>query len=178
MTVLRTVNTADLTESDRTRIRTMLDDAFDGRFDDHDWDHALGGLHILISVDATLIAHGAVVQRQFLHRNRSLRCGYVEAVAVHRAHRRRGFASAVMTEAERIIDHGYALGALSASSVARDLYLARGWQPWLGGTAVLAPAGVTGTPADDGSTLIRQVPGRLLDQTAPMICDWRDGDVW
>ncbi|WP_203755511.1 GNAT family N-acetyltransferase [Actinoplanes cyaneus] len=179
MTVLRTVHTADLTADDRTRIRAMLDEAFDGDFDDHDWDHSLGGQHILISVDATLIAHGAVVQRQFLHRGRSLRCGYVEAVAVQKAHRRRGCAAAVMTEAERLIDHAYDLGALSASSDAGRLYQGRGWRVWPGGTAALTPSGVTRTPGDDDSTLIRRVTGGAsLDESHPIICDWRDGDVW
>lgn len=179
MTVLRTVHTADLTAGDRSRIRAMLDEAFEGRFDDHDWDHALGGQHILINVDGTLIAHGSVVQRQFLHRDRSLRCGYVEAVAVNRAHRGSGFAGAVMTEAERLIDHGYALGALSASRAAWGLYQARGWRTWPGGTAALTPSGVIRTPDEDDSTLIRVVPGGAsLAELAPIICDWRDGDVW
>ncbi|AEV86921.1 aminoglycoside 2'-N-acetyltransferase [Actinoplanes sp. SE50] len=179
MTVLHSVHTADLSPSDRSRIRDLLDDAFGGRFDDHDWEHALGGLHILISVDGTLIAHGSVVRRQFLHQGRSVRCGYVEAVAVHPAHRRRGFGSAVMTEAERLIDHGYALGGLSASASAVDLYRGRGWRRWPGGTAVLGPAGVTPTPGDDDSTLLRLVPGGTpLSVTDPVVCDWRDGDVW
>ncbi len=178
MTVLRTVHTADLTSDDRTRIRALLDDAFDGRFDDHDWDHALGGSHIMVTVDGTLIAHGSVIQRQFMNRGRSFRCGYVEAVAVHRAQRRRGVASAVMMEAERLIDHGYDLGALSASSTALDFYLARGWRTWPGGTAVLAPGGVTRTAADDDSTLVRTVAGPRVDENAPLICEWRDGDVW
>ncbi|MFI1994987.1 GNAT family N-acetyltransferase [Actinoplanes sp. NPDC020271] len=179
MTVLRTVHTADLTAGDRARIRALLDEAFGGCFDDHDWNHSLGGQHILVSVDGTLIAHGSVVQRQFLHRGMSLRCGYVEAVAVQPAHRRRGCASAVTAEAERLIDHAYDLGALSASRAAGNLYRGRGWQPWPGGTAALTPSGVTRTPDDDGSTLIRRVPGGAsLDEFAPIICDWRDGDVW
>ncbi|GIE90870.1 GNAT family N-acetyltransferase [Actinoplanes regularis] len=178
MTVLRTVHTADLTPDDRTRIRALLDDAFEGRFDDHDWNHALGGSHIMVTVDGTLIAHGSVIQRRFLNRGRSLRCGYVEAVAVHRAQRRRGVASAVMMEAERLIDNGYDLGALSASSAALDFYLARGWRAWPGGTAVLTPDGVTRTAADDDSTLVRAVGGLFADENAPLVCDWRDGDVW
>ncbi|WP_436528197.1 GNAT family N-acetyltransferase [Actinoplanes sp. HUAS TT8] len=179
MTVLRTVHTADLTASDRTRIRAMLDDAFDGGFDDHDWDHALGGQHIMISVDGTLIAHGSVIQRQFMHRDTSLRCGYVEAVAVHRAHRGRGFGAAVMTEAERLIDHGYALGALSASRAALGLYQGRGWHTWPGGTAAFTPSGVVRTPDEDDSTLFRRIlGGASLDEFAPVVCDWRDGDLW
>jgi aminoglycoside 2'-N-acetyltransferase I len=179
MTVMRTLATADLTASDRGRIRDLLDDAYDGDFDDQDWDHALGGLHILITVDGTMIAHGSVVQRRLLHQGRSLRCGYVEAVAVHRAHRRRGFATAVLTEAERIIDHGYALGGLSSSAAGLGLYLGRGWRRWPGGTAVLAPSGVMRTEEDDDSTLIRVLPGGVaLDEAALLICDWREGDVW
>ncbi|TWG21429.1 GNAT family N-acetyltransferase [Actinoplanes teichomyceticus] len=179
MTVVRTVATADLTPGDRTRLRGLLDEAFAGHFDDHDWEHTLGGLHVLITVDGTMIAHGAVVRRHLLHRGRSVRCGYVEAVAVHPAHRRRGFATAVMTEAERIIDHGYALGALSASAAGRALYVSRGWRVWRGGTAVLAPDGVTRTEDDDDSTMVRPVPGgAALDERDLLICDWRDGDVW
>ncbi|GAA4588616.1 aminoglycoside 2'-N-acetyltransferase I [Actinoplanes octamycinicus] len=179
MTVVRTIASADLTAGDRTRVRDLLDEAFDGDFDDHDWEHALGGQHILITVDATVIAHGSVVQRRILHQGRSYRCGYVEAVAVHPAHQRRGFASALMAEAERIIDHGYALGALSASGAGLTLYLGRGWRRWPGGTAVLAPAGVMRTEEDDDSTLVRPVAGGAeLNEAALLICDWRDGDVW
>ncbi|WIM94423.1 GNAT family N-acetyltransferase [Actinoplanes oblitus] len=179
MTVVRTMASADLTASDHTRIRALLDDAFDGDFDDQDWDHSLGGLHVLITVDGTMIAHGAVVQRRVLHQGRSYRCGYVEAVAVHPAHQRRGFGAALMAEAERIIDNGYALGALSASDEALKLYLGRGWRRWPGGTAVLAPAGVMRTAEDDDSTLVRPVAGgATLNEAALLICDWREGDVW
>ncbi|GAA4937929.1 aminoglycoside N-acetyltransferase AAC(2')-Ic [Actinoplanes utahensis] len=173
---VRTVPTADLDPGARQAIRHLLDLAFDGGFDDHDWDHAQGGSHLLITHDGVPVAHGAVVQRRFLLGGRTLRCGYVEAVAVHPAWRRRGLASAVMTEAERLIDGGFELGALSASAAGRDLYLGRGWVVWQGPTAVLSPGGVVRTPEDDGGTLVRPVPG--LDVTGELICDWRDGDVW
>ncbi len=116
MTVVRTVPTADLDASERAGLRRMLDDAYAGDFDDEDWDHALGGLHIMVADRGDLIAHAAVVQRRFLHADRSWRGGYVEAVAVHRSWRGQGFAAAVMTEAERVIDRAYDLGALSTSN--------------------------------------------------------------
>jgi aminoglycoside 2'-N-acetyltransferase I len=179
MTVVRTVPTPDLDPPERAEIRRMLDDAFAGGFDDQDWDHALGGLHIVVSDRGELIAHGAVVQRRFLHADRSWRTGYVEAVAVHRSWRGQGFAAAVMAEAERLIDRGYDLGALSASTAGRGLYLARGWLPWQGETSVLAPTGVNRTKEDDDSTFVRLVPGGApLTLTETLTCDWRDGDVW
>jgi len=39
-------------------------------------------MHALIWHRGAIIAHGAVVQRRLLYRGLSLRCGYVEAVAV------------------------------------------------------------------------------------------------
>ena len=178
MATVRTVPTSDLTDDDRAAIRRLLDDAFAGGFDDDDWDHCLGGLHFLADGHGTPVAHAAVVQRRFLHGGRSLRGGYVEAVAVGPRWRGQGFAAAVMAEAERVIDRAYDLGALSASTAGRGLYESRGWLPWQGDTAVLAPAGLTRTPEDDDSTFVRPLPGRPLDRTGVLACDWRDGDVW
>jgi aminoglycoside 2'-N-acetyltransferase I len=179
VTSVRTVPTADLSARDREQIRGLLDLAFGDGFGDHDWDHALGGLHLVVADAGTPVAHGAVVQRRFLHADRSWRGGYVEAVAVHPRFRGRGLAAAVMSEAERIIDHAYDLGALSASAAGRGLYLARGWLPWPGPTGVLSPAGLVRTPEDDDSTLVRPVPGGAGLPTSGMLaCDWRDGDVW
>ncbi|WP_373688128.1 GNAT family N-acetyltransferase [Actinoplanes aureus] len=179
VTAVRTVLTADLTDAELAVIRRLLDVAFDDEFGDEDWDHALGGAHLLVSEDGVPVAHGSVVQRRFLHGGRSWRCGYVEAVAVRPDRQRRGLGSAVMAAAERLIDGGYQLGALSTSDEGRGLYLARGWTPWRGATAVLAPSGVTRTEEDDDSTFVREVPGgAALNVTGTLICDWREGDVW
>uniref|UniRef100_UPI001C84B64D GNAT family N-acetyltransferase n=1 Tax=Paractinoplanes polyasparticus TaxID=2856853 RepID=UPI001C84B64D len=171
--------TASLSIDQRAGIRHLMDLAFLGSFDDDDFDHALGGLHFLVEEQGTLIAHAAVVQRSFLHGGRAYRCGYVEAVAVHPDRRGQGFAAAVMSAAETVIDRAYDLGALSASASGRGLYVARGWLPWLGRTAVLAPEGLTFTAEDDDSTFVRPVPGGpALDRTGTLACDYRNGDVW
>lgn len=176
---VRVVHTADLTPAERDEIRDLLDRAFAGRFDDDDWEHAHGGLHILVTDGNRIIAHAAVVQRRLLHEGRALRTGYVEAVAVDPAYRARGHAATVMTEAERIIRGGYELGGLSASSGVEGMYVARGWLPWQGPTAVVGPAGIARTPDDDDSTYVLPVaatPPLRLDGT--IACDWRGGAVW
>jgi aminoglycoside 2'-N-acetyltransferase I len=173
----RLVHTADLDSEARQRAYEMVNDAFAGEFTETDWDHALGGMHALIWHRGAIIAHGAVVQRRLVYRGAPLRCGYVEAVAVREDWREQGLAIAILDACEQVIRGGYQLGALSSSDRGRQLYTMRGWLPWRGPTSVLAPAGMTRTPDDDGSVFVLPV-GMDLDATAALACDWRDGDVW
>jgi aminoglycoside 2'-N-acetyltransferase I len=173
----RLVHTADLECDARQRAHDMVNDAFDGDFDDTDWDHALGGMHALIWHRGAIIAHGAVVQRRLLYHGASLRCGYVEAVAVREDWRGQGLAIAILDACEQVIRGSCQLGALSSSDLGRRLYTMRGWLPWSGPTSVLSPTGPARTPDADGSVFV--FPLALdLDATAALMCDWRDGDVW
>ena len=177
----RLIHTADLDQVTREAARRMVIDAFDGEFTDTDWEHSLGGMHAMIFDHGALIAHAAVVQRRLLYRDTALRCGYIEGVAVREDWRGQGLARAVMDAVEQVLRGAYQLGALSASETARHIYTARGWQPWQGPTSVLAPDGLTRTPDDDNGLFVLPVglPGELvLDTTAEITCDWRDGDVW
>ena len=177
MTTVELRHTAHVPAQTLAAARALLDDAFDGDFDDADWDHALGGLHALAWDDGDLVGHGSVVQRRLLHGGRALRTGYVEAVAVAPAHRRSGIASAVMARLEDVVRGAYDLGALGATDDGAALYAARGWQRWRGPTSVLGPSGTVGTPDDDGAVLV--LPGAVpLDLDGTLTCDWRDGDVW
>jgi aminoglycoside 2'-N-acetyltransferase I len=50
-----------------------------------------------------------------------------------------------------------------------------------GPTCVLTPGqGIRRTPDEDGGIYVFPVPGTPLapDPAAPLVCDWRDGDVW
>ncbi|WP_432972165.1 GNAT family N-acetyltransferase [Dactylosporangium sp. CA-233914] len=173
---MRTVHTADLTAGERAQLRTVLDAAFDGGFDDHDWAHALGGLHVLAEAGGRIVAHAAVVQRALLADGVPLRAGYLEAVAVHPDHQKLGYATAVLDEAERIIRAAYDIGALSASAAATGLYARRGWTLWPGTTAVLSPRGPAATPDDDDSTYV--LPVAAIPLQGVLTCDFRAGDVW
>ena len=156
----------------------MVIDAYAGELTDTDWDHALGGMHALIWRHGAIIAHGAVVARRLIYRGTPLRCGYVEAVAVHEDWRGRGLAIAVLDACEQVIRGAYPLGALSSSDRGRRLYTVRGWLPWRGPTSTLAPTGITRTPDADGSVFALPVGGLVLDADQELTCDWRDGDVW
>jgi aminoglycoside 2'-N-acetyltransferase I len=173
----RLIHTADLDKDTRHSAHQLLVDAFEGAFTEHDWDHALGGMHALIYYRGALIAHASVVQRRLLYRGAPLRTGYIEGVAVREDWRGQGLGTALMDGAEQVIRGAYALGALSPSEPARQLYLDRGWVRWLGPTSVLAPTGLTRTPADDGAVFVLPVTVEL-DPTSDLVCDWRSGDVW
>uniref|UniRef100_A0AAU3I9S0 GNAT family N-acetyltransferase n=1 Tax=Streptomyces sp. NBC_01393 TaxID=2903851 RepID=A0AAU3I9S0_9ACTN len=177
-TRLRIAHTADLGPAELRSARALLEDAFDGDLRDEDWDHALGGLHVLVRDGRGLAAHGSVIQRRVLHRGRSLRVGYVEAVGVRADVRRTGLGGRVMAELERIIEGAYGLGALSASEDGAALYAARGWRLWPGHVCVLAPGGAVRLPEEEGATFVR--PGAVrgpLDPAYALVFDWREGDV-
>ena len=175
--IVAAAHTADLDAATLAAARSLLDAAFDGEFDDDDWEHCLGGIHVLAYERDDLVGHGVVVQRRLLHAGRALRCGYVEGVAVRPDRRRRGIAASVMGEVERLVRGGYELGALSTSDDGIPLYESRGWRLWRGPTAALTPSGLSRTPDDDGSVYVLpvEVP---LDLDGEIACDWRDGDVW
>ena len=174
-TVVR--GTADLDDAELADVRALLDRAFAGDFADEDFAHALGGMHALVLDEGRLVGHGSVVRRQLLHGGRTIRTGYVEAVAVAPDRRRQGIATAVMDALEELIRADHDLGALSASEEGAGLYAARGWLLWEGPTSVLGPEGVRRTPEDDGSVFV--LPGPLLlNRRGELTCNWRAGDVW
>ena len=172
MTAIRVVHTADLTPRERVALRTLLDEAFDGEFGDDDWDHLLGGLHVVVDGEA----HASVVQRQLLHDGRPLRAAYVEGVVVRAASRGRGLGRLVMAEVHRIVDAAYDLGALSSTDDGLGFYPALGWLPWRGSSGVLTPDGVAPTPDED--LLVRPVAGVPLDLDGDLVCEPRGGDPW
>jgi aminoglycoside 2'-N-acetyltransferase I len=174
---VETRHTSELAGEVLRAVRALMEDAFEGDFDDLDWEHALGGIHVLVWDGDELTGHGSVVQRRLLHGGLALRCGYIEAVGVRHDWRRRGHGARIMAELERVIRGGYDLGALSATDEAIGFYLARGWQRWRGETYALTPSGITRSADEDGAVFVLPV-AVPLDLDAEIVADWRDGDVW
>jgi aminoglycoside 2'-N-acetyltransferase I len=177
MTEVRTAHTADLDPATLRAARRLLDAVFEGDMTDHDWDHALGGVHALVWDADELIGHASVVQRRLVHGGRALRAGYVEGVGVRADRRGRGHGAALMAPLERVIRAAYDVGALGAADAAAGFYAVRGWQRWEGPTSALTPAGIARTEDDDGAVYVLPV-AVALDLSGPLACDWRDGDVW
>jgi aminoglycoside 2'-N-acetyltransferase I len=176
MAELLTAHTADLDPGVLAAARALLFEVFDDMAE-QDWEHALGGVHALVLEGGEVIGHASVVQRRLLHGGRALRPGYVEGVAVRADRRRRGHASAMMAELERVLRGGYELGALGASDEAVPLYTGRGWRRWEGPTSALTPKGVVRTEEEDGGVYVLPLSAPL-DPRGELVCDWRDGDVW
>jgi aminoglycoside 2'-N-acetyltransferase I len=155
----------------------MLDVAFDGYFTDDDWDHALGGTHVIVEVDDIIVSHASVVPRRLDLVDRSLSAGYVESVATHPLFQRRGYAAAAMERIATVIHDTYDIGALSTG--VPDFYLKLGWERWEGMTFVNAPEGHVRTMEEDGGVLVLRAPRTgAIDLSAPISCDYRFGDVW
>jgi aminoglycoside 2'-N-acetyltransferase I len=158
-------------------IRALLDEAFPGDFSDDDWTHALGGVHVWVSGPDRIISHGSLVERTLVCAGRTLRVGYVEAVATAAAHRRHGHGATVMRRIGDLIRERHPLGALSTG--AHAFYERLGWQRWRGATFVNGQGGLVRTPDDDGDVLILTTPSSPpLDLGGDLVADWRPGDVW
>ena len=175
--LIQVAHTADLDPATVGAARALLDDVFGSEMSDHAWDHALGGMHALAWEERELVGHGSVVLRRLIYRERTLRTGYVESVAVRPDRRRKGIGGAVMAELERVIRAAYELGALGATDEGAALYSARGWRRWQGQTWALAPAGPVRTEGGEGGVYVLDV-ALDLDVHERLTCDWREGDLW
>jgi aminoglycoside 2'-N-acetyltransferase I len=176
VTEIRLAHTSDLDERTLAAARSLLFVVFDD-MTEHDWEHALGGLHALAWEEGELIGHASVVQRRLLHGGRALRTGYIEGVGVRADIRRRGHGGRMMDALERVVRRAYDVGALGATDVAGEFYRTRGWLQWRGPLSALTPGGVVRTAEEEGSVYV--LPGTAeLDLDRELTCDWRDGDLW
>jgi aminoglycoside 2'-N-acetyltransferase I len=179
-TTVRRLTTLDLSGAEIVTLRRLFDAAWrakDGTFDEADWEHAKGGVHVLAEDGGEIVSHAAVVRRTLEIDGSVVLTGYVEAVATWPQHQHRGYATLVMREIGDVIRGEYALGALSTG--VPEFYERLGWERWRGPTGVRTPRGVEQTPDDDGGIMILRTPtSPLLDLSARIVCDWREGDVW
>ena len=174
---MRRVKTDELKERERIALRGLLDSAFGAGFTDDDWQHALGGMHFILEVDAAMRSHAAVVERTLLIGGKPSRTGYVEAVATAPADQGLGYGSQVMRAVNIFIAEQYELGALSTGL--NGFYARLGWQDWLGPSLVRTDAGEEETPEADGTIMVLTTSATEgIDVREPISCEWRPGDAW
>ena len=178
---LRRLTTEELSGSEVSAIRELMVAAFgtddEERFTDDDWQHAIGGLHFVLDDAGEIISHASVVERELHVAGRPLRTGYVEAVATAPPSQGEGHGSRIMREVGSYIRDRFELGALGTGS--HGFYQRLGWFAWRGPTLVRTARGEERTPTEDGDILVLTTPSTpALDNSSPISCDWRPGDVW
>lgn len=180
MPEVRATSSADLSVAELDALRSLFDAAWPGkggRFTELDFQHAIGGVHLVVEEGPAIVAHASVVSRHLNTGGVDLATGYVEAVATRPDRQGRGLATAVMRRVNDLIDRRYELGALD-TGIPR-FYEQLGWETWRGPTAVRPTSGpALRTPEEDGAVMVRRVRDRELDLEQLITCDWRDGDVW
>ena len=155
--------------------RALLDRAFEGDFDDHDWDHGLGGRHVVVLDAGEVVAHAAVVGRTIWIDDRPLRAGYVEGVGVEPARQGAGLGTAVMAAVTAIVRRDFELGVLGTGEW--HFYERLGWVRWQGESWVRRADGrPERTPEDDDGIMV--LAGMPVDLGADIACEERPGDVW
>lgn len=174
---LECFTTAEASAARLAEIRALLLAAFGSDFSDDDWEHALGGWHVVVTEGGSLLSHAAVVPRLLEAGGRRLRAGYVEAVATHPARRREGLGSRAMAELSRVLAGTFELGALATG--AHEFYRRLGWERWRGPTYVRDGARLVRSPAEDGGIMVLRFGATEgLDLTGPIVCETRRGDAW
>ena len=182
MHLIERFTTAALPDAAARSARALMHVAFqnepeDERFTDDDWQHALGGVHLLVREGADVIAHASVVPRTIHVGGTHFGTGYVEAVAVRPDRQGRGLGSMLMGDVAAEIRSGYEFGVLGTGR--RAFYTRLGWQVWLGPTNVVREGGWERSPEDDGYVLVlRFGPSADIAITHPIACEERPGDDW
>ena len=177
---VRLLATDALSPAEVESIRELLWAAFiedDEGFSEDDWEHGLGGVHVVLDVDGVILAHASVVERTLEIDGRPFRAGYIEAVATRPGHEGLGHGSAVVGPASDVVRERYELGALGTGRF--SFYERLGWERWRGPSSVRIPGGLVATPDDDGWIMVLRTPASAdIDPDAPISCHWRQGDVW
>lgn len=174
---IRRFTTAGAPDQLLSEIRGLLDDAFDGQFTDDDWQHTLGGWHVVAEEGGAVVSHAAVVPRVLHLGDRPVRAGYVEGVATAPHRQRRGLGSRVMREVGDIVWEAFEIGALSTELA--GFYRRLGWEPWRGPTFVRRGTALLRTEDEDGGVMILRAEGTAdADLDAPISCQSRSGDDW
>jgi len=176
----RSLPTAELTAHETGAIRELLWAAFEADedgFSEDDWQHALGGRHVVVEDGGRIVSHAAVVERAIEIGGERLRAGCVEAVATVPEEQARGHGTRAMTAVGELIRTGFEIGVLGTGS--HGFYERLGWTTWRGPSFVRTAHGLVSTPDDDGYLMVlRTASTPTLDPEAPIVCEWRPGDVW
>lgn len=172
------MRTADLSEPLLDEIHELMLRAFDGDFPDGDWQHALGGWHVLATDgDGAVVSHAAVVDRTLEVGGTPWQTGYIEGVATQPCRQGERLGSTVMRRVAEILHAEQDLGALATSR--QGFYTRLGWERWQGPSFVRDGDETRRTADEDaGIMVLRYGATAELDLEASILCESRVGDDW
>ena len=177
MTRTETMRTAEAPAALLAEVRRLLEAAFEDGFPQEDWDHTVGGWHVVVLDGDAVVAHAAVVTRTLEVDGRPHRTGYVEGVATAPDRQGQGLGSRAMTALADVLRREHDLGALSTGE--HRFYERLGWERWRGPTFVRDHGTLIRTEdEDDGIMVLRFGLTRELDLRAAISCEARPGDDW
>lgn len=140
-------------------------------------DLPLTRVHVLGYVDGRLVSHALWLERRLrVGGGPWLNAAYIEGVATHPDHRRRGYGSAVMRRVAQEIG-GFDLGALSPA--VPEWYERLGWERWRGPLRIEKDGVVEATSYEDELVMVYRTPRTgALDLAAPLTGEWRSFEPW
>lgn len=160
-----------------TGIRDLMDRAFEGEFTEEDWDHTIGGVHVVVEDAGEIVAHASVIERTIEIGGQGFRTGYVEGVATYPERQGGGFGTLAMKEIDRLVREGFELGALGTER--QPFYERLGWERWRGPSFVRRGSELVRTRADDDALMVlRFGPSTHVDLAESISCEARPGDDW
>jgi len=165
-------------EGTRLALRTLWDRAFGDRFDDHDADHAFGGVHVVACDGERLIGHASAVPRRIRFGDKPWRTvGYVEGVATDPERRAEGIGRHVMERLRAEISSRWPVALLSTGR-ATGFYELLGWERWRGLSYTQTAAGVAADVEHGGLMILRLDSSVVPDLFVAVTCEGRSGDAW
>ena len=177
MTRLTIARTDDLEPGMLHQARSLMDAAFEGEFSDDDWEHSLGGWHVMAWEGDRLLAHASLVSRRLYVADVPVHAGYVEALGTAPTSQGRGLGTSVMGPIATLIVEHFELGALSTGE--HGFYERLGWERWRGPSYVRHPTATVRTPDEDDGIMVLLTPFTSgIDQSASIACEARPGDDW
>lgn len=151
--------------------------AFDDWDDATDWEHTIGGIHVVDEAGGVLVAHASVIERTIEVDGRPFAAGYVEGVATAPERQGAGHGTAVMARVGELIRERYELGVLGTGAL--HFYERLGWEHWRGRAYARRAAGLERTLEDEAWLMIlRTGPSATIALDGSIACDERPGDDW
>jgi aminoglycoside 2'-N-acetyltransferase I len=174
------LDAADLDEVSRREIVELCELAYGEDFSRLFVDFQ-GSTHVLgQDGDGRVVSHAEWVTRWLQPAALPLlRTAYIEAVATHPSHQRKGLATMLLQRIahELTADPAWDLAALSPSY--GPFYARLGWEAWKGPLAIRHEGRMEPTPADE-EVMIFRLPRTppTLDVTSLLTAEWRAGEPW